>query len=109
LASDAQFAVKLSEPFRIGRDAGREEFQGDRMVQCQVVGAIHFAHPAAAEHRDEAIAPGNQGSGRETVCWRRGSIARCGRRRARRRHRGVKRQILVFGLRHVAILLEDGK
>jgi hypothetical protein len=58
LTRDAQFVVKLREPCvsasfsRVVTDlVGWQKFQRDWMIERQVVGAIHFAHAAAAEQR----------------------------------------------------------
>ena len=56
LPCDSQLVVELREPCSVGGDAGRQEFQGDRLIQRQVVGAVHLAHPAAAQQRHQAIA-----------------------------------------------------
>jgi hypothetical protein len=37
------------------------------VVERQVVGAVHLAHAAAAQHRDEAIPPGNHRTGGEAM------------------------------------------
>ena len=47
--------------------AGREEFERDRMIERQVFAAVHFAHPAAPEQCDEALASGDNGTGRQTA------------------------------------------
>jgi hypothetical protein len=58
LARDAQLVVKLREPAVVGRHALREELQGDRLIEREIVGAIHFTHAAASEQGDEAVASG---------------------------------------------------
>src|SRR5207344_2595535 len=50
-------------------DAGRQELQGDRLVERQVVRAIHFSHAAAAEQRDKAVASGDNRAWREGSRW----------------------------------------
>ena len=67
LPRDAQFGVKLGQPIGVGGDAGGQELQGHGLVERQIVGAVHLAHAAAAEHRDEAISPGNYGARREAM------------------------------------------
>ena len=52
---------------RVGGDAAGQELQGDRVVERQIVGAVHLAHAAPAEHRDQAITPGNHRAWRETM------------------------------------------
>ena len=65
LARDAQLVVKLREPAVVGGDAAGQELQGDRLIEREVVGAIHFAHAAASEQRDQAVAAGDDRAGRE--------------------------------------------
>ena len=66
LARDAQLVVELRQPRVVGGDARREELQRDRLIEREIVGAVHLAHAAAAEQRDEAVAAGDNGAGRET-------------------------------------------
>ena len=47
--------------------SGGQELQCDRLVERQVVGAVHLAHAAAAEQRDESIPPGDDRARREAV------------------------------------------
>ena len=46
---------------------GREELQGDRLAEFQIVGAIHFAHAAAPQQRDDAVAVGENVARREAA------------------------------------------
>ena len=78
-------------------DAGGQELQRDRLAERQVVGAVHLAHAAAAEQRDDAVAAGDDRPGREAVRRRRRAVTGSRVRRARRRFRGVDRQIVVTG------------
>ena len=63
LARDAQLVVELRELRVVGRDAFGQELQGDRLIERQVVGAIHLAHAAAAEQRDQPVAAGDDRAG----------------------------------------------
>ena len=45
----------------------RQELQRDRLVEREVVGAVHLAHAAASEQRDEAVAAGDDRAGREPI------------------------------------------
>ena len=57
LAGDAQLVVELRRRCRVARRALGEEFQSDRMVEREILGAVHLAHAAFAEQRDEAVSP----------------------------------------------------
>src|SRR5881296_1622041 len=59
-------------------DVARQEFQGHRMPQFQIIGPIDLAHPAPAGERHDAIPLGDFGSGQEAAVD--GGI-RVGRRR----------------------------
>ena len=65
LAGDAQLVVELRELRVVDRGAFRQELQGDRLIEREVVGAIHFAHAAASEQRHEPVAAGDDGAGRK--------------------------------------------
>ena len=80
LARDAQLVVELRERRVVDGGAFRQELQRDRLIEREVVGAIHLAHAAAAEQRHEAVAAGDDGAGRKTAGDRRGWCARGGRR-----------------------------
>ncbi len=67
LARRAQLVVKLRERGPFGRDAFRQKFQGDRLIERQIFGAVHLAHAALAEHCDQSIAAGDDGAGSETT------------------------------------------
>ena len=56
--------------FRVAFQGGGEELQRDRLVEPQVVGAVHLAHAAAAEQRDDAVAGG------EHAPWRKADDVR---------------------------------
>jgi hypothetical protein len=63
LTRDANFVVKSSNRAWIPAHRRRQEFQGDRLSELQVVGAIDLAHAAAAEETDDAIALGENRAG----------------------------------------------
>ena len=58
LARDADFIVEARKRGRIARRHFGQELERDFLAECEVVRAINFAHPAAAEQRDDAIAAG---------------------------------------------------
>ena len=67
LARHAQLVVKLREPAVVVGGAAGQELQRDRLIEGEVVGAIHFSHAAAAEQRDQPVAAGDDGAGREAA------------------------------------------
>ena len=91
----------------VGGDAVGQELQRDRLIEREVVGAVHLAHAAAAEQRDEPVAAGDDGARREAVRRRRRAIAGPRAPRSGRCRRRVNRRVVVFGSRHGAILLEE--
>jgi hypothetical protein len=95
LARRADFVVELREADGIVLEAVGQELQGDRLAEPQIVGAVHLAHAALAEHRDDAIATVENRSGTEPSVRdrvRRGQPpARGGGRPRRRRQRVVVR------------------
>ena len=44
---------------------GREELEGDRLVEDQIVGAVDLAHAALAEPSEDAVAAGEHRAGNE--------------------------------------------
>jgi len=76
--------VELRELRVVDRRAFRQELQGDRLIECEVLGPVHFAHAAAPEQRHEPVAARNDGTGRETAGRRHAAGRRAwGRRRER--------------------------
>ena len=67
LSRDAQLVVELCETGFVRSDALVQELQRDRLIEGEVVGSIDLAHAAAAEQGDQAIAAGDNGTGRETA------------------------------------------
>jgi len=47
---------ELRQPTVVGGDAAGQEFQRDRLIEREVVGAIDFAHAAASEQGDQSVA-----------------------------------------------------
>ena len=50
-------AREAGEPVRVLRQGLRQHLDRDRALQRRVGGAIHFAHPAGAERRDDFVGP----------------------------------------------------
>ena len=100
LARDAQLVVELRQAAIVGRDAAGQELQRDRLIERQVVGAIHFAHAAASEQGDEPIAAGDDRAGRE-------GARRKGRPGRRLHTRRANRRVVVEAGGHDRILLEE--
>jgi hypothetical protein len=66
-AGDADFVVKLREAPRIARQMIGQQLESDRLSELQIFGAVHLAHAAAPERRDDAKAAGEQRAGRESA------------------------------------------
>ena len=68
LARHAHLAVEAGRGARRRRSSAvGQELEGDRLLELQVVGAVDLAHPAAAEKADDAVAPAEDGAGREAL------------------------------------------
>ena len=67
LAGDADFAMEAFEQALIARGLFGQEFQRDGLAEREVGGAIDFAHAAAAEQGDDAIAAAEQRAGEEAA------------------------------------------
>ena len=76
LARDADFIVEARQRGWIARGHFGQELERDLLAQREIVRAIHFAHAAAAEQRDDAVAIGQQRTGQEAAF-----VQRTGRRR----------------------------
>jgi hypothetical protein len=59
LPCDPDFGEKPLTPNGVRRQRGWQKLQRDGLTKFQIVGAIHLAHPAAAEQPDDAI-PGRE-------------------------------------------------
>ena len=62
LPRDADFIVESRQSIGIGRSGLGQKFQRDLLAQPKIGGAIYFAHAAAAEQSEDAIALGDQGA-----------------------------------------------
>jgi hypothetical protein len=87
--------VKLREAAVVRGDPAGQELQCHRLIERQVVGAIHFSHAAAAEQGDQAVAAGDNRARREGV----------GRRRPH--GRWSDRRVVTEAGWHGRILLEE--
>ena len=92
LARGADLAPKACQPLGIAHERRRQELQRDDLAKRQILGAIHFAHPAFADDPDDAIAAGEQRAGRKASAdarvapGRRRDPSQDGRFRRRKRH-----------------------
>jgi hypothetical protein len=67
LASDTNFGMKSREGGGVlGEDLGKK-LDSDKLAECQVFGAVDFAHAAAACHGNDAVAAGDHLSRSETA------------------------------------------
>ena len=67
LARDADLAVEAFEQAEIVGGLFGQEFEGDRLAEGEVGGAVNFTHAAAAQQSDDAVTAGNQGTGNEAA------------------------------------------
>ena len=67
LARDADFVVEAREGTIVGGGDLGEEFQGYRLAEGQVGGAIDFAHAAASQESRDAVAGGHHGARHEAA------------------------------------------
>ncbi len=66
-AGDAYFAVEALKEAGVVRGFLGQELEGDGLGEHEVGGAIDFAHAAAAEQAENAVAAAEQGSGSEAA------------------------------------------
>ena len=67
LAGDADFTVETLEgALVVGAGIG-QELESDGLGEREIGGAVDFAHAAAAEQGDDAVASGDQGAGDEAA------------------------------------------
>jgi hypothetical protein len=102
LAGDAHLAEEAVEaPAVLGEGRGKE-LQRHRLVQLEVVGPVHLAHPAAADEAEDPVAlqqdlPGHETGGHPALRDRqapgRGDVG------ASRAHRGRTRGVIEDGAR----------
>ena len=67
LAGDADFAVKALQQVLVLRGFLGQELQRHGLAQREVGGAIDFAHAAAAQQSDDAVASAQQRAGEEAA------------------------------------------
>ena len=60
LARDAKLVVELGKTIGICRNVVGKELQGDRLIERQVIGAIHLSHAPSTEQRHQTIASGDR-------------------------------------------------
>ena len=65
LPREPDFLVEAREPVGAMRDLVRQEFERDGLSELQVFGSIDFAHAAAAQQADDAVAAGQHRAGNE--------------------------------------------
>ena len=93
LAGDAHFTVEALQQTGVGRGFRGQEFEGHRLAQHHIGSAIDFAHAAAAEQPDNAVAAAQQGARHEPAFIRgggRSDLRDAGR--SGRRGRGLRFQ-----------------
>src|SRR5258706_7050106 len=69
LARDANLGVKSGQCLRVGRSFFWQEFEGYRLAEAQVRGAINFAHSSGAQQTDNAIAAAQQRAWKESALF----------------------------------------
>ena len=67
LQGGADFVEKSIQPRLVLLQSGRQELEGNRLAELEVVGTIDFTHAAASEQADDAVTigyhcPGNKPS-----------------------------------------------
>src|ERR1017187_4877548 len=76
LACDADFGVEARQHALIGSGLFGKELDGNGLRELEVVGAVDFAHAAAAQETQNAVTVGQEGAGGEAAfvdgCGRRG-------------------------------------
>ena len=60
-------AVEPREPLAVCVEPVRQELEGDRLLELQVVGPVDLAHPAAADEPGDAVAPRQDRAGHEPL------------------------------------------
>ena len=67
----AHLRVEPLEPVRVAFEGARQELEGDRLLELQVVRAIDLAHSAPAEQPHDPVAPGEDRARNEAIARRR--------------------------------------
>ena len=65
LPRQPNFLMEAREPVGVIRDLLRQEFQSDRLSELQVFRSIDFAHAAATQQANDAVAAGQHRAGNE--------------------------------------------
>ena len=66
LACGAPLVVELREPAILVCHPAGQELEGDRLIEREIVGAIHWADAAAPEQGDEPVATRDDGAWRKS-------------------------------------------
>jgi hypothetical protein len=86
-AREAHLVVELREARRIADEMIRKKLEGDGLTELEIVGPVDFAHPTAAERRDDPEAPGEECARGEASPVRAGGwVAVIARSRIARQH-----------------------
>ena len=108
LSREPNFLMEECQPICAMRDLLRQELQSDGLAELQVVSSIDFAHPAAAQQTDDAVAAGQDRARNELRAVervRRGQLIGCGhgqRRRVRQVSAGAAFRAVAARIRNVA-------
>jgi hypothetical protein len=51
----SDLGIETLDPGGLRREPLREELQGDRLAELQIIGAVNLSHPALAEEPDDAV------------------------------------------------------
>jgi hypothetical protein len=70
LSREPHLGEEIFEVPRVLREVPREELEGHRMAELQIVCPIHLTHAAAAEQRDNAVSIRNSHAGQEAAVTR---------------------------------------
>ncbi len=109
LPREADLLVEAGERGAVPREGLRQELEGHRLAELQVVGAVHLAHPAAAEQAHHSITTPEHGARRVAPAI--GGRRRVGRGRRLRLARLGRAVVVEFepsSLRHAPSLARVG-
>src|SRR6202040_2164732 len=67
LPRDAHFGMEAGQRAGVPGQGGGQEFNGHDLAEFEILGAIDFAHAAAAGERDEAVAAHDDLAGSEAA------------------------------------------
>jgi len=65
LARDPHLVVKARQRALVAPQACWQEFQRDRLPQCEIRRAVDFSHASAPQQARDPVAPGKHGSRQE--------------------------------------------